>query len=364
MTIIFGFTRENVALLCGDTLLTRAAQYPTNVRLPMVGTVHPSISDTFGISVSGLRQKVNIIDNAVALAWSGSFLQAVRLAKEIKSHIDRFGACASEIGRIIVANADQNLSCIALLAEGDQISYLWCQAETASLRRFENVCCAGSGSDYFKKMIATVDGVDPITEPAIDNRASVVCDGLSFASQSMGRELFTQQNLVEGWGGMIELCYRAADAFVKLDKVAFVHFRYDETSPEAGLTWVPRLLLNRYNGPDLECIALQCEPTSDRRLFSICHDDSVVIRPLISDGAVRPALPRTFEYQWLCTHFSYCRAGESIWSMSNVDACPNGPGPFRVAINGSTVDVCFTSRLGDWMREQIRSYQEGRSRLA
>jgi hypothetical protein len=50
--------------------------------------------------------------------------------------------------------------------------------------------------------------------------------------------------------------------------------------------------------------------------------------------------------------------------MSNVDACPNGPGPFRVAINGSTVDVCFTSRLGDWMREQIRSYQEGRSRLA
>src|SRR2546422_649756 len=87
-------------------------------------------------------------------------------------------------------------------------------------------------------------------------------EGNQFASQSMGRELFTQQNLVEGWGGTIELCYRAADEFVKLDKVAFVHFRYDETSPEAGLTWVPRLLLNRYNGLDLECIALQCEPTS------------------------------------------------------------------------------------------------------
>jgi hypothetical protein len=360
MTIIFGFKRNNVAVLCGDTLLSRAAQQTTNVRLPL-GPVHSSISGKFEFK---LGQKINIVDPAVALAWSGSYDQAFDLVKEIKLHVDRSGPSASEIGQIIVAHADHNLRCIALLAEGDQISYLWSQAETASLRRFENVCCAGGGSTYFKEMIAALDSVDPISEPAIDNAASVVCDGLTFASQSMGRELFTQQNLVERWGGTIELCYRAADAFVKLDKVAFVHFRYDETSPEAGLTWVPRLLLNRYNGPDLECIALQCEPTSDRRLFSISHDDSVVIHPLISHGAVRPTPVRTFEYQWLCTHFSYCRAGQSVWSMSKVDACPNGPGPFRVAINGSTVDACFTNRLGDWMREQIRTYQDGRGHLA
>src|SRR5260221_3994853 len=148
MTIIFGFKRNNVAVLCGDTLLTRVADQTTNVRLP-VGPVHPSISDKFDIR---LRQKVNIVDSAVALAWSGSYRQACEFAEEIKSHVDRSGPSASEIGQIIVAHADHNLSCIALLAEGDQISYLWCQAETASLRRFEDVCCAGSGSAYFKEM--------------------------------------------------------------------------------------------------------------------------------------------------------------------------------------------------------------------
>jgi hypothetical protein len=245
-----------------------------------------------------------------------------------------------------------------MVAEGDQISYVWSQADTATLRRFENVCCAGTGSNYFKQTIAKLDNVDPITKPTIDNFTSVLCDALTFASQSMGRELYTQQNLVDRWGGAIELCYRAAGAFVKLDKIAFVHFRYDEAAPEAGLTWVPRLLLNRYNGPDLECMALQCEQTSDPRLFSISHDDTVVTGPLSSEKLVRPQLPRIFDYHWLCTHFSYCRAGNSLWSMTRINSCLNGPRPLRVTMHGTDVDVSFTNNLGDWMREQIRAYQQ------
>jgi hypothetical protein len=358
VTIIFGFTRKNVPLLCGDTLVTRIAEHPTTLRLPASGPLHPAISETFRISVSMLRQKVNVIDDAVTLAWSGPFVAAVGLAKEIKSHIDRFGPSAKEIRQILAGNVERDLSCIAMVAEGEQISYFWSEADTANLRRFENVCCAGSGSKYFKQTIAKLDAVDPITDPAIDNFTSVLCDALTFASQSMGRELYTQQNLIDRWGGAIELCYRAASGFVKLDKIAFAHFRYDEAAPEAGLTGVPRLLLKRYNGPDVECMARQCEQTNDPVLFSISHDDTVVIPPLISGGPARPLLPRIFDYHWLCTHFSYCRAGKSLWSMTRVNACPNGPRPFRVTMDDSNVDVTFTNNLGDWMREQIRAYQQ------
>lgn len=346
-------------LLCGDALLTDFAKQSATSRLPAPGPLSAQLLDTFGVSVAGLRQKVNIITDSVVFAWSGPLVQAYGLAREIKSHVDQFGTSASEINKIILANVDQNFSCIAMVAEGPQISYIWAGAEAANLRRFENVRVAGTGADYFKSTIAQLDSVDPITDPSANTISEVLGDALAVASQSLGRELYTQQTLLERWGGTIEVCYRAADAFVKLDRIAFVHFRYDEANPEAGLTWVPRLLLNRYNGPDLECVALDCEQTSDRRIFSVAQDDTVVIRPLISDGVLRKPLLGNFEYDRLCTHFSYCRAGESLWSMTNVRFCANGPRPFHVDMQGSRVDIAFRKSLGDWMREQIRSYQQG-----
>ncbi|WP_141713339.1 hypothetical protein [Bradyrhizobium elkanii] len=249
-----------------------------------------------------------------------------------------------------------------MVKEGLNTSYIWHGAETANLRRFENVHFAGSGSAYFKRTIEQLDRVDAIADSSIDVISTVLGDALVVASQSLGRELYTQETLAERWGGTIELCYHAPSTFAKLDKVAFVHFRYDEANPDAGLTWVPRLLLNRYDGPNLECVALECEPTSDRRIFSIARDDTVVIRPLLSDGVPRQPLPGSFEFDRLCTHFSYCRAGDSVWSMTNVRFCSNGPRPFRVTIRGSIVDVAFTKELGDWMREQIRAYQQGEIR--
>jgi hypothetical protein len=79
VTIIFGFTRKNVPLLCGDTLVTHFAEHPTTLRLPASGPLHAAISETFGVSVTGLWQKVNVIDDAVTLAWSGSLIAAYGL---------------------------------------------------------------------------------------------------------------------------------------------------------------------------------------------------------------------------------------------------------------------------------------------
>ncbi|MHC2432754.1 hypothetical protein [Bradyrhizobium sp. USDA 4451] len=359
MTMIFGFTRENVAVLCGDALLTHFAEQSSTSRLPAPGPLNASLLGMYGVSVVGLRQKVNIIGDTVALAWSGSYVEAHGLAREIKSYLDRHGPAVNEVYRIILANADQNLSCIAMVAEGPQTSYIWHGAETANLRRFHNVHFAGSGSDYFKRTIERLDSVDAVADASINTISTVLGDALAVASQSLGRELYTQQTLLERWGGTIEVCYQDASAFVKLDKVAFVHFRFDEATPEAGLTWVPRLLLNRYNGSDLECIALDCEQTSDKRIFSVVQDDTVIVRPLMSDGVIREPFLGYFEYDRLCTHFSYCRAGESLWSMTSVHFCSNGSHPFHVAMKGSRVDIAFRKTLGDWMREQIRSYQQG-----
>jgi hypothetical protein len=45
VTLIFGFTRKNVPILCGDSLLTRSAVYPTTLRLPASGPLHAAISE-------------------------------------------------------------------------------------------------------------------------------------------------------------------------------------------------------------------------------------------------------------------------------------------------------------------------------
>ncbi|MET3844081.1 hypothetical protein [Bradyrhizobium sp. OAE829] len=362
MTLIFGFSRQDVPILCGDTLLTHYSETPTTRRLPASGTLPDSIAVDFGVSISGLKQKVNIIHDTVVLAWAGPYVSAFGLAKEIKSHVERFGPSAKEIMRILEANAEPDLSCLAMVLDGDgtKLSYVWHRVEGTDLRRFQHVRYAGTGSDYFKETIAKLDSVDPIPNPAIDNFASVLCDALAFASQSIGRELYTFQNLVERWGGAIELCYRGPTGFTKLDKIAFAHFEYDETTPERGLTWKPKLLLNRYNGEELECIALLCAQTNDTSIFSIVRDDTTVIRPLISEKATHPQLlPKTFDYNWLCTHFTYSRAGKSLWSMAHVTACSNGPRPFRVTVQGTDVIVKFTNKLGDWMRKQILAYQRG-----
>ncbi|MPZ58201.1 MAG: hypothetical protein GEU91_17240 [Rhizobiales bacterium] len=101
MTIIAGFSYKNHPVLLGDALLSRGGEQSDLQVLPTIGQVPEVFARDFGIAISGLRQKVNVIQDQLALAWAGDFVAAYSLAKALKDYTDQFGVTPDSIARIM-----------------------------------------------------------------------------------------------------------------------------------------------------------------------------------------------------------------------------------------------------------------------
>ena len=91
MTIIMGYTMGIVPIVLGDILVTREGASDTEFNRLAFGRMNEEAV----ARVSLLRQKVNLINNNIILAWAGNMLQARSAFRNIADTIEHRPAAAA-----------------------------------------------------------------------------------------------------------------------------------------------------------------------------------------------------------------------------------------------------------------------------
>jgi hypothetical protein len=359
MTIIFGFSTGDYPLLIGDVLLSGGiGNGPQS--LPTIGPVPYSLATEFGVRIAGVRQKINILHDNLALAWSGNFLAAYALAKKLKQHVNDNALSTEGIAGIIKEGSD-DLACILLVVEGQRTSLLWQNVQSIELTQFKHVRFAGSGSNYFIKTIKTLDASKPVSDAP--GAFQPIGTALTIASQCVGREMFTLNTLMESWGGAIEICFPVDGKLQKLDNVAFLQVIYDADEPSEDFTFAPRVLLNRYYADRLVCRAISFRVSDDNAdKLLVDSDEITLIEPLLrSSTPIIKSSASEFEYDYLCTCLRYRnRRKNRSWSESFVYACPGklNPGPLKIRFDGKNATVVITDELKGLLRAAVLAFEQ------
>jgi hypothetical protein len=308
-----------------------------------------------------VRQKINILHDHLGLAWSGNFLAAYTLARKLKQHINDHTLSTEGIARITKENGD-DLACILLVLEGQQTNYLWQNAQSVQLTQFNHVRFAGSGSDYFIKIIKALDASKPVSHAP--EAFHPIGTALTIASQCVGREMFTLNTLLESWGGAIEICFPVAGKLQKLDNVAFLQVIYDADEPFKDFAFAPRVLLNRYHADTLVCRAITFKASggSNAEELLVDSDEVSLIEPLLKCSTpIIKSSASEFEYDYLCTCLRYRnRQKNRSWSESFVDACPGkiSPRPLKIRLDGQNATVVITDGLKDRLRAAVLAFEQ------
>ena len=83
MTLIAALTISNLPVLIGDALLS-GEESGQNLAIPTIGNVSDVFPEGSGYTITGLRQKINIIDDNLVIGWAGSYIAAKTILSELK----------------------------------------------------------------------------------------------------------------------------------------------------------------------------------------------------------------------------------------------------------------------------------------
>jgi len=127
MTAIIGLTIGDAPALLGDVLVTSSGPSDTKLRIPTLENANEYFGSTLYAHVPTLRQKVNILSNKVIVSWSGSYLHAHSLLREISEALARGEGveAASNIIQDMPESDKRKLSVIAFVREPIKTTFIW-----------------------------------------------------------------------------------------------------------------------------------------------------------------------------------------------------------------------------------------------
>jgi hypothetical protein len=220
MTLIARLTRNGTPLYLGDLLISREGKTSERVDIPTVANINAKLPPDITRSVVGMSQKLNLISDRLLVAWAGNMLQARLLTREIAEKVaDGIATKWQDIGAIIdrIPEGDRNdVSLIGtILNPGIDIQHFHLCAQKKLVNGIE-IVTAGSGAD---DLIALASQAGVIQTGTTDNFLWAVKQGLSLAAALVGYESSTGDNILNWWGGAIEIAGIANGRFRKASNI-------------------------------------------------------------------------------------------------------------------------------------------------
>ncbi len=207
MTIIATYTYKKVPLFLGDILITAGKQ--EMVDLPLTRDVNRVLEGKVTFRVNASKQKVNLIDDNLIAAWSGSYSQAHailsrldRLRQNSKLDKQQLIDFRNSVHPLQCDNVKVILGVLSSVKEYGRINSHLFRCALGRVQQLDHplfgyVAVAGSGSSTFLKALHTheVVLVNSKAEPPNDPDDKIILESFQFAhgltSSFSGREVVT-----------------------------------------------------------------------------------------------------------------------------------------------------------------------------
>ena len=119
MTLIAQLSVNGAPFLIGDVLLSSETRTNLRVSLPLVGDINQILADNGLPFEVEFAQKINVFDGRIAVAWSGSSIQAKRALGVLANISSRQKLTVEDIiNELKAIETNDKLQLIGLLLEG------------------------------------------------------------------------------------------------------------------------------------------------------------------------------------------------------------------------------------------------------
>jgi hypothetical protein len=234
-------------------------------------------------------------------------------------------------------------------------------------RIFTNVVAAGSGAHGIASLIQRMEetGVRVKGAPAL---WKVVSYAMALGSQVAGIEYITQDNLLDGWGGGLEIAVFSNGIATKVGEILYGFWRCDRREDEWHLRFVPTFVKLEYQN-DLMI------------MYLVSKDDGPrvsAIPTLLStyrDGESANVQAPSLAYNYLCNSIVFVDDGKAIDTFSNIQGhgsrlpvnfvrtqsilpLPHEKGLFPAPYRSSTtmhIDKDYFNEMAELVRQRLGS---------
>lgn len=362
MTLIARFKHNGKPIMIGDTLITSCE--PERFELPSGHKVGKGDSQLGRYYVSGLRQKINILNDYVVVSWSGSFCQAKSVARRllditsdgnfsnqyiidyVNCHLEEYDDLAL-LGIIIRPNPNDPVGCY--------VSYFSMNIEPSLSNVFDELYVAGSGKDDFLSILRNNYAL-PYSVVSLDK--DMQCDALSFALTSMlaGGEFIYGHNLLRQWGGGFEALRFTEGKLEKLGNTCITFFLVHRQKGSFYLQFIPMVVYNYYCYDVLVSKVLEIRLSAKSFQFKLVKDKTYFILPIHkeeSDYNLKKFTLDTYFFTSLCSYVFFSDYSDDV--LIHLEHDYSGVSLFSFDVSGSNVHFYVSEVLIERLKEKIQS---------
>lgn len=334
MTLIARMTFSDTPAYLGDLLLSRAGEHLDKVDIPAADDINSLLPAERTRSISGLRQKLNILSDRLIVAWCGSSLQA-RVAMREMLEMEEKGTLSHDNLIAYIDNANpkdvDDLSLLATICTPDGNGQGGLHFEhfdfnfTQMNNETEDHSVSGTGSDTFLEILPqATNGLKKTARETNEAFIQLESLALGIANQFIGREILTGQNLLHWWGGGIEVATLRDAKFQKTGNVLHTFWIVDPDHNSLFLK--PTFLKYDYFNDALVIQKFDCRPSNGK--IAVKAHDYRIYTPLLKGPNVYnfaefPLPPLTYDH--LCCHL---QSRKSDGEFDSVNFCFYNQQPF------------------------------------
>lgn len=235
MTLVASFDIDKHPILIGDLMISRPSKGESYkpFKIPTYDDVNRDVPDYLGYVVSGLKQKVILLNRNLAIAWVGDVIAAITVVKEINKtfsnaditiselinylgNIDYLGNLQLYITGLVLQKHDEKIACCRFAWD----SHLGWESNKFLTQELGKVYAGGTGSYDFENIVTGMH-VHPSTQATSAKKA--ITTSLSIISQLTGHQMRTGAGLPVLYGGGYELVTLLDGELRKIDDVIY-HF--------------------------------------------------------------------------------------------------------------------------------------------
>jgi len=321
MTMTVAFFPESYPILMGDVLLSGLEFPGKQIHIPTIGNINCVFPEGSGFTIVGLCQKLCILNDRLAVGWSGTRVAAQAVIKHLKKASAVRNFTLDDVINFWEYEVDQwgkeNVSIIGLIKNGDLINAFGFNYQKFQSERFGHVILSGSGSHAMADAIARL-GPSPEYPSTINTFERAVATALSISTEMLGQELISPQGLLNYFGGGIELISLVKGRFSKIADITYLFWYVNEgdrhnisfSLPETALkfTYHEDIMLVRKAEfkAEKEVLQLKCD---DNRVYII----SSILQPFDTNNIKNIPIP-SFNSKWTC-HYVVIRKSDGTFKL-------------------------------------------------
>jgi hypothetical protein len=231
MTLISTLVIDKYPILIGDILISGIENLGDKVSIPTIGNVHEVFPEGSGFTITGLRQKINLISDDCVIAWAGDMLPAMLVIKELREiaakeliSFDRLSEYFNNIREDI-----QNLGHFQITGWVKEpkglrsFGFPYCNRYNSS--ESSHIITYGTGSEMLYESLINFTFSSNLINGSPNVLESAVVKTLARSSVFLQHEMMTNNSLLNFFGGGYEIATLVNGKFQKVGDITYVFWQ-------------------------------------------------------------------------------------------------------------------------------------------